>query len=172
MDTHGQDGGSGSSFRPQGKPPKLLALGPSKLWMSGRAVCNSIHFMTSQKSILHDLVGITPSLEIYCPDVCTPCDKAVAARCLLLLLQAEDVPAMNQEGQAGDKGGSSSGQDDAELPAGVQEGEPRPLKRSRRCSVLLIVTVPMCRTHHDFISGQHVVSLGFLLSPSSSAQCA
>ena len=55
----------------------------------------------------------------------------------LLLLQAEDVPSVGQEGQAGEGGNNSSSQNDAELPAGVQEGEPRPLKRSRRCSVAL-----------------------------------
>lgn len=108
---------------------------------------HSFHDIT--ESFLHDLVGVTLPLEILCLDVCRRCDKAITARCLLLLLQAEDVPSMNQEGKAGEGGGNCSGQGDGELPAGVQEGEPRPLKRSRRCSVLLIITVPICQPHHD-----------------------
>ena len=79
---------------------------------------------------------------------------------LLLLLQAEDVPSVGQEDQAGEGGNNSSGQNDAELPAGVQEGEPRPLKRSRRYSVPLIdvfsnytivLLQPSMSPYHDYL---------------------
>lgn len=42
-------------------------------------------------------------------------------------------------GEAGSNERSSNGKTrDEELPAGVQEGEARPLKRSRRCQALCI----------------------------------
>ena len=47
--------------------------------------------------------------------------------------QAEDLVSNSSEVVDEASWQSSRGEKDSELPAGVQEGEPRPLKRSRRC---------------------------------------
>ena len=64
-------------------------------------------------------------------------------------LQADEMYSTSSEDMAEPKQQSGRAGADAELPAGVQEGEPRPLKRSRRCAFRLARDHSVCREDQD-----------------------
>ncbi len=78
------------------------------------------------------------------------CSSLSPVSCLQVAMespQAEELVSNSSEVVDEGNWQSSRGEKDSELPAGVQEGEPRPLKRSRRCAVPLMTHFPLSSCH-------------------------